>query len=597
MNNWVNCNVFGFEKNSSSDNNEWVAGKNVLRKTRSRMMVVFFVFCVAYAAIIGRMTHLTLAQQMVEFSEPDSVAVKKATGEDIANTKRADIVDREGRLLATSLKTSSLYADPKFIADAPDAARKLMGVFPHLNYDETVKKLSGKRRFVWIKRNLTPKQIYAANRLGIPGIDFIEETRRVYPYGALTSHVVGYADVDGNGLSGLERAMDSALKDGHTTLQTTIDVRMQHVLHREIKKSIDDFNAIGGAGVIMDAKTGEVYAMASLPDFNPHQAGRITDEQRFNRITLGAYEMGSTFKPFTVAAGLEMENIPLTKYYDATTSLYRAGFTIRDFHGKHRPVSVPEILIYSSNIGTALMAEQIGTDNMKKMYEALGFFQKPEIEIKEVASPIIPRPWRPISTVTASYGHGIAVTPLHVSAGMAALVNGGLKVKPTVIKRDASSYANEAPQRIISEATSAKMRGLLRVVATDGSARKANATGYRVGGKTGTAEKTLGRGYSRKAQIASLVAAFPMDDPRFIVMIMVDEPKGNKSSYGYATAGWVAAPYVGNVVRDIAPLAGIMPQADTRLQAVRASFGLTPSAQHASGTYTSRQQGGRLASY
>lgn len=597
MNNWVNCKVFGFDQSAASESKEWVAGKTVLRKTRSRMMVVFCAFCLAYAAIIGRMTHLTLAHQITEFSEPEEVAAHKAAAtETVANTKRADIIDREGRLLATSLKTSSLYADPKFIADATDAARKLVSVFPHLDYNDTVNKLSSKRRFVWIKRNLTPKQIYAANRLGIPGIDFIDETRRVYPYGALTSHVVGYADVDGKGLSGIERAMDSALKDGKTTLQTTIDVRMQHVLHREIQKSMQDFNAIGGAGIILDAKTGEVYAMASLPDFNPHQAGNITDDQRFNRITLGAYEMGSTFKTFTVAAGLDKLHLPVSTRYDATAPLRRAGFTIRDFHGEGRQLSIPEILIYSSNIGTALLAEQIGTDTMRQFYENLGFFRKPEIEIKEVAAPIIPSPWRPINTITAAYGHGIAVTPLQVSSGVAALVNGGLKVKPTVIKRDAESYANDAPQRLISPETSAQMRNLLRVVATDGSVRKANATGYRVGGKTGTAEKTLGRGYSRKAQIASVVAAFPMDDPRFVVLIMVDEPKGNKKSYGYATAGWVAAPYVGNVIRDIAPLAGIMPQFDTRLQGVKASLGLVTAPQVVSGTYNT-QQGGRLASY
>lgn len=599
MNNWVNCKVFGFEQHGASDNREWVAGKNVLRKTRSRMTVVLCAMFLAYAVIIGRMTHLTVAQQLIERAEPDDFASGKAVTATaaIANAKRADVVDREGRLLATSLKTSSLYADPKLIADPQDAARKLMQVFPHLNYDDTVKKLSGKRRFVWIKRNLTPKQIYAANRLGIPGVDFIDETRRVYPYGALMAHAVGYTDVDGNGLSGIERAMDGALKGGQSVLQTTFDVRMQHILHREIQKSMKDFNAIGGAGMIMDAKNGEIYAMVSLPDFNPHQAGNITNDQRFNRITLGAYEMGSTFKAFTVAAGLEQLKLPLTKRYDATSSLYRAGFTIRDFRGEGRPLSIPEILIHSSNIGTALMAEQIGTDGLRSFYETLGFTKKPDIELKEVASPIIPRPWRPINTITASYGHGIAVTPVHVASGMAGLVNGGFKVKPTVIKRDQSSYLNDTPERIISADTSAKMRNLLRVVATDGSARRANAKGYRVGGKTGTAEKTLGRGYSRKAQISSLVSAFPMDDPRFIVMIMIDEPKGNKSSYGFATAGWVAAPYVGNVVRDIAPLAGIMPEHDLRLQPVRASLGLTPAAHAVSGTYTSRQQGGRLASY
>lgn len=608
MNQWVNSRIFGFDHavcagqgttQGGSQSSEWVAGKSVLRKTRSRIMVLMCAFFLAYAAIVGRMTHLTLTHEIIELAEAD--VPKPVPAVDVVNVRRGDILDRDGRLLATSLKTASLYADPKYIQDVPEAARKLVSVFPNLNYDDILQKMSGKRRFVWIKRNLTPKQIYAANRLGIPGVDFLDETRRVYPYGPLASHVVGYADVDGKGLSGMERAMDGVLTKHEESLQTTIDVRMQHILNREVKQAIDDFTAIGGAGMVMDAKTGEIYAMTSLPDFNPHEPGRITDAQRFNRITLGSYEMGSTFKIFTMAAGLEYMNIPLSTHFETTAPLRRAGFTIRDYHPERHPMAMPEIFMRSSNIGTALIAEKVGTPNMRKLYEELGFFAKPSIEIKETAAPILPRPWRDISTVTASYGHGIAVTPLHLAAATAAIVNGGYKVKPTLIKRSADSYANEEKQRIISEATSATMRNLLRIVVTDGTARKANAQGYLVGGKTGTAEKTLGRGYSHNAQIASFVGAFPMDNPRFVVLIMVDEPKGNKKSYGFATAGWVAAPYIGNVIRDIAPLANVMPKYDERLPHVKAALGLgsfLTAPQRAALVSTSpSSQGGRLASY
>lgn len=604
MNNWVNSKIFGFESSHHyhDDKTEWVAGKSVLKKTRSRIMVLMVGFCMAYVAIVGRMTDLTLASHIaMEEDDPKAVVAQEV----ISNVKRSDVLDRNGKILATSLKTSSLYADPKNIIDPAEAARKLITVFPDLNYDDTQKKLASKRRFVWLKRNLTPKQMYAANRLGIPGVEFLSETRRVYPYGALTSHVVGYVDVDSKGLSGIERGLDKALADSNEPLQTSIDIRLQHVLHREVKKSIEDFTAIGGAGLIMDAKNGEVYAMVSLPDFNPHDPGRISDAQRFNRTTLGAYEMGSTFKTFTMAAALEYNHIPLLTRYDTTRSLYRGGFTIRDYHPEPHPLTIPEIFLHSSNIGTALIAEQVGTTNMKKIYTDLGFFEKPVIEIKETTNPILPRPWRDISTVTASYGHGIAVTPLHLASGVATIVNGGYKVKPTLIKRAAESYANEERKQILSHETSATMRDLLRIVVTNGTAKFANAKGYRVGGKTGTAEKTLGKGYSNNAQIASFVGAFPMEDPRFIILIMVDEPKGNKKSYGFATAGWVAAPYAGNVVKDIAPIEGISPKYDNRLLEIRASMGLIPGMAPSPYKPVSAQpstaqpsiQGGRLASY
>lgn len=592
MNSWVNHKIFGFDASprNGGDQTEWVAGKMVLKKTRSRIMVLMCAFCLAYTAIVARMTHLTLESHQIR--EGDEATAAKPSDIAVSNVRRADVMDREGKLLATSLKTSSLYADPKHIIDPADAARKLISVFPDMSYDDVFKKLDSKRRFIWLKRNLTPKQMYAANRLGIPGVDFLEETRRVYPYGSLTAHVMGYADVDGNGLAGLERGMDKALRDQGTALQTTIDIRLQHVLQREITKSIQDFNAIGGAGLVMDAHTGEIYAMVSLPDYNPHDPGHISDAQRFNRITLGAYEMGSTFKTFTMAASQEFAKIPLLTKFDATHPLYRGGFYIHDSHPENRFLTIPEIFMYSSNIGTAQVAEKVGTKDMKAFYKDLGFFDRPTLEIKETASPILPNPWRDISTMTASYGHGIAVTPLQLATGFAAMVNGGTKVHPTLLKRSAETYENEPPQRIISEQTSATMRKLLRIVVTDGTGRKANVAGYSVGGKTGTAEKTLGKGYSRNAQIASFVSAFPMDNPRFVVLIMVDEPKGNKKSYGFATAGWVAVPYVGNIIKEIAPLVGIMPKRDTQIQNIKSSLGLIP----ASVTVT-KPEGGRLASF
>jgi cell division protein FtsI (penicillin-binding protein 3) len=584
MNNWISNRVFGFsiyQGCQTGDTVGWGASRAVLDKTRSRMGFMAFVLIALYAVVGARVAHVTMTGV-----GNDHVVALDETQKPVT-MRRADITDRDGRLLATSLQTSSLYADPKNITDAPDVARKLTHIFPDLSYATILEKLQSKRRFVWLKRNLTPRQVYLANALGIPGIDFINETRRLYPQGNLMAHAVGYTDVDQRGLAGLERGLDGMLRDADRPVHTTLDVRFQHILIKHLKTAIHDFRALGGAGLIMDAKTGEIYALASLPDFNPHDTEKGPAQNRFNRVTLGAYEMGSTFKTFTTAAMLERMRATVSTRFDATQPIKRAGFTIRDFHPEKRALSVAEIYVHSSNIGTALMAEKLGTSELKSFFGKLGLFDKPQIEIKEVASPIIPQPWRDINTITAAYGHGIAVTPLQLASATATIVNGGLRVTPTLIKRDIDAHANEG-ERVISEKTAATMRDLMRLVVTDGTATKANAVGYRVGGKTGTAEKTLGRGYSTKAQIASFVGAFPIENPRFIVMAMVDEPKGNDESYGYATAGWVSAPVVGHVIRDIAPLAGIAPQSDTRLPHIKAAMGFLPQP---------HSLGGRLASY
>lgn len=585
MNNWVSNRIFGFsvyEKTPACDMVGWGASRVVLEKTRSRMKFMTIVLVFFYTIVGVRVAHVTLGGDDVSAAVHMGDMTQKPV-----TMRRADIMDRNGRLLATSLRTASLYADPKKIMDAPDAARKLTRIFPDLAYGTLLEKLQSGRRFVWIKRNLTPRQEYQANALGIPGIDFVNETRRLYPQGPMMAHAVGYTDVDQRGLAGLERGVDNMLRDADRPLQTTLDVRFQHILIKHLKTAIRHFNAIGGAGLIMDAKTGEIYALASLPDFNPHDPERGPAQNRFNRVTLGAYEMGSTFKTFTTAAALERGAAPAGTRFDATQPIKRAGFTIRDFHPEKRVMSVAEIFVHSSNIGTALMAEKLGTAELKSFFGRLGLLEKPQIELREVAAPIIPKPWREISTVTASYGHGIAVTPLQLATATATIVNGGIRVTPTLIKRDIPADNDEAT-RVISPKTVAAMRDLMRLVVTDGTAKKANAAGYRVGGKTGTAEKTLGRGYSENAQIASFVGAFPIEDPRFIVLAMVDEPKGNDESFGYATAGWVAAPVVGHVVRDIAPLAGIAPQIDTRLPHIKAAMGFLPQP---------HELGGRLASY
>ncbi len=586
MNAWVSTRLFGFSvyKNGARhDAMDWVTGQVVLKKTRSRMTVTTVFFVAAYALIAARMTHLTLTRAVPSEESVTAEAVSQSA----ANIRRADIIDREGKLLATSLKTSSLYADPKKIIDPVEAARKLSRVFPDLAYADLLKKLNGEKRFVWLKRHLTPKQVYLANSLGIPGVDFIEEERRLYPQGNLTAHVLGYTDIDRKGLAGLERGLDEVLRQDKAPLETTLDLRLQHILVKHVNKAIKDFSAIGGGGLIMDARTGEIYAMASLPDFNPHEPDGVKAETRFNRMTQGAYEMGSTFKTFTTAALLERTDAKLMSWFDARQPIKRAGFTIRDFHPEKRYMSVPEIYVHSSNIGTALMAERIGTEKFKDFLSDLGLMDKPQIELREVAAPLVPKPWREINTVTASYGHGLAVTPLQLAAATATIVNGGLRVTPTLVKRPAEYYQARAAQPVVSAQTSDTMLKLMRLVVTDGTARKADTAGYRVGGKTGTADKTQGRGYNRNARIASFVGVFPVDAPRFIVLVMVDEPKPNAHSYGYATAGWVVAPAIGAIVKEMAPLVGVKPEYDRSLRATRMAMGIG----------NENQQGGRLASY
>jgi len=473
-----------------------------------------------------------------------------------AVTDRADIVDRNGVLLATSLATASLYADPAQLRNPQEAATALLGVLPDLDAAELRTRLAADSRFEWIKRNLTPRQQYEVNRLGIPGLYFKSEERRVYPQGALTAHIVGFTDIDNNGIAGIEDSFDDVLKAGQT-VRLSIDLRVQHILRDEVSRAIEEFSAIGGAGVVLDANTGEVLAMVSLPDFDPNMPGRAGPDQRFNRVTLGIYEMGSTFKVFSAAAALDSGAVAMSDAFDARHPLRVAGYTISDFHPENRMLTLPEVIVYSSNIGAALIAEKLGTDRQRAFMDEIGMLSRTGIELPEAGEPMFPSPWRPINTMTIAYGHGIAVSPLHLAAGIAAMVDGGVMRPATLIRRN----ADEVPDglRVIKPETSVMVRQLLRLVVEKGTGKKADVPGYFVGGKTGTAEKIGGQGYSTNARMASFVGAFPIDDPRYVVLVMVDEPKPNATSYGYATGGWVAAPAVGRVVQRMAPLLGMAP--------------------------------------
>jgi cell division protein FtsI (penicillin-binding protein 3) len=527
--------------------------KLALETGRTRLLVASVVFALAFAVIGIRLVELSLTTRG---NEP-SIALE-ATPSKLA-TGRADILDRNGIVLATTLPTASLYANPRQLRDAEETARQLSAVLPELSPKALVEKLSADRSFVWLKRNLTPVQQYRINRLGIPGLNFQREERRVYPHGDLLSHSVGFTGLDNDGLAGIERHFDRQLRGASAPLQLSLDLRIQHLMAEELAGAMKEFKAIGAAGIVLDAKSGEVLAMVSLPTFDPSAPGSAEADTRFNRATLGIYEMGSVFKIFTTAMALDAGVVTLDDGYDISHPIKVSRFVIRDFKTKKGWHSVPEIFIYSSNIGTVRMAMDAGTVMQQLFLERLGLLEVPRLELAEVGKPMSPSPWREINTMTISYGHGLAVSPLQLASGVAAIVNGELK-PATLVKRP----EGEAVQgrRVIAEDTSLKMRQLMRLVVTEGTGRKAEAQGYLVGGKTGTADKQKGRGYARDARIASFVGAFPMNDPRYVVFAMVDEPKGNKSTFGYATGGWVAAPVVRRVVERMGPLLGIGP-ADT----------------------------------
>ena len=523
--------------------------KQALETGRTRLLIASLLFAAAFLVVAGRLVAVTLLQPG---SEPTIADAPRAAQ---VETERADITDRNGIVLATNLVTASLYANPKEVPNPRAAAAALAKVLPELQQAELETKLGSGKSFVWIKRALTPKQQYAVNRLGIPGLSFQREEQRVYPHGSLAAHVLGFTDIDNRGISGVERQFEKRLAEDHEPLALSIDVRLQHILKEELVKAVDDFTAIGGAGIILDAKTGEVLAMVSLPDFDPNEPGTASAETRFNRSTLGVYEMGSVFKVFTTAMALDSGVTTLKGGYDASHPIKVSRYTITDYHAKNRWLSVPEIFIYSSNIGSAKMALDVGPAGQRAFLGKLGMLQPVALELPELGAPQGPAQWKELSAMTIAFGHGLSVTPMHVAGGVASVVNGGFKVRPTLVKRDAPVEAT----RLVKKETSDALRRLMRLVVERGTGKSADAPGYQVGGKTGTAEKAAGHGYKRNALLSSFVGAFPMDDPRYVIFLAVDEPKPNKQSHGYATGGWVAAPAVKRLVERIAPLVGIAP--------------------------------------
>lgn len=496
--------------------------------------------------------------------------------EDEAVTRR-DIVDRNGMVLATSISAASLVANPTIIRHETDVAKGLHAIFPDESYDALLSKLMKKRStFLYLHRHLTPTQQQAVNNLGVPGLFFEPDLKRVYPYGPLFSHVIGYVNTDNEGIAGIEKFYDGQLDDpvNEKPLALSIDLRVQSIVHDELTKTVDAFNALGGTGVVLDMATGEIIAMTSLPEFDPNQPGKASDDSRFNRATLGDYEMGSTFKTFTIAAALEYKVDTLKNGYDASHPIKYGKYTINDAEPMGRWLSIPEIFAYSSNIGAAKMGLDIGARRQQAFLKSLGMFEPVSLEVPELAHPIYPKPqdWRDINTMTIAYGHGMAVTPLHLVRAVAAVAGDGRVMPLTLVK--GGNEGKEWSKPVVSAHTIHDMRELLRLVVMAGTAKMADAPGYHVGGKTGTAEKNANGVYSANNKLALFVSAFPINAPRYALLVMVDQPRGNESTHGFATGGWISAPAVGRIVQRMAPLMGMNPDfnhGDPEVQALWAA--------------------------
>jgi cell division protein FtsI (penicillin-binding protein 3) len=516
--------------------------------------------------------YCVLAVRLVSLGvEADARNVARANPVDAVAAARPDIIDRNGEILATDIKTASLYAEPRRIIDPDEAVEKLATVLPDLDMAKTRRQLATDAGFIWLKREITPRQRRDIHNLGIPGVGFIAENRRFYPGGATASHILGHVNVDNEGIAGIENFIDGlgladlheagfALDRGLEPVQLSVDLRVQHALRDELARAIKRYTAIAAVGIVMDVRSGEVLGMSSLPDYDPNNPATSLGKDKLNRASVGVYEMGSTFKMFTTAMALDSGLVSLTDSFDATRPLRVSSFTINDFHGKGRWLTVPEIFIYSSNIGTARMAMKVGIDQQKAFLEKMGLLSTLKTELPEAGAPIPPRKWSTLSSMTISFGHGISVSPLQTAVAAASLVNGGYYVSPTFMPRSERDAAGLA-RRVVSKETSDAMRSLMRLNVQKGSGRRADVPGYFVGGKTGTAEKVVNGRYSSSKRRNAFVSAFPMDDPRYLVLVLVDEPNPEKPGIS-ATAGRNAAPTVAGIIRRIAPMLGIQPRLD-----------------------------------
>jgi cell division protein FtsI (penicillin-binding protein 3) len=530
---------------------------------QNRIRLVAIGFSIAFLAIAMQSANLTILKV--------APVAEDVLAEHLLRIPRPDIIDRNGVVVATDIAVASLYADPRKILDVEEAVESITAIIPDLEAKALKAKLTQPNRaFVWLKRQISPEERDAVYNLGIPGVGFVNERRRVYPLARLAAHTVGYVDLDSIGTAGIEKYLDdqgalytASLADPATQTaspaQISTDTRVQFALTDEIENAIKKFNAIAGGGIVIDITTGEIVALVSLPDFNPNQEDKKFSKQQANMMTSGVFELGSVIKAVTFAMAFDYGVTDLSGSYDATRPLVIGNASISDYHAQKRVLTVPEVFTNSSNIGTAKMALDVGLEGHQEFLRRVGLFDRLTTEVPESAKPLLPKQWSRLATATAAFGHGFAVQPLQGISVIGGLLNDGVMSAPTFLKRDVAE-AEVLAKRIVKPETSEKMRYLFRLNVTDGTASKANVIGYRVGGKTGTAEKVVNGRYVPDKLLNSFIGAFPMDAPRYAIIVMLDEPKATPETFGFATAGWNAVPTAGKIIERIAPLLGVTPK-------------------------------------
>jgi cell division protein FtsI (penicillin-binding protein 3) len=527
------------------------------------------VYAILVAAFAG------VAVQLLILAVPRHDDITLAISEPIAATSfsRPDIVDRNGRLLATDLEAPSIFADPALVIDRDDVVEKLLTVLPDLDGEQLLRDLADKsRRFMWVRRGVSPSVAQRVHDLGLPGIAFRYELKRAYPGGTMAGHVLGYTDVDNRGVAGIERYIDakvgvdpvhSAVLSSRPPVRLSLDIGVQHALEAELDDAVHLYKSEGAAGVVLNVKTGEVLASASLPRVDPSWPTEALDKKHIDRMAGGTYELGSVFKTLTLAMAFDEGLARPDTLLDVREPLEAGRFTVKDFHPANRPLTVTEVYTHSSNVGAGMLALEAGPEKLQAFLKKLGILDQTETEEGPLAAPQLPPTWNRISTITAAFGHGIAVAPLQFAAAAATILNDGKTVHPTFLRKfDAGTADGKA---VVSPETSHLMAHLMRlnVIDRDGTGAKADVPGYQVGGKTGTADVAAKGGYTSNSVISSFLATFPTDDPQYLTYVILFEPKGIEATRGYRTAGMNAAPVTGKLIARIAAQLGVAPEAVT----------------------------------
>ena len=533
-----------------------------LDKSHSRLRLIGLVFIAVFGLIAGKLVYLGV--------RPDTSENLKSVASDAVSGARPDILDRNGAVMATDVKQMSVFAEPRRLIDKDEAVELLTAVLPDVDARELRTRLGSRKGFVWVKRGITPSQQAEVYRLGLPGIGFLPENRRVYPNGPLAAHVLGFTNLDNQGIAGIEKYIDGqGLADLHGAgfkltpedlkpITLSIDLNTTHAVRDELARGIDKFHAKSGAAAIMDVNTGEVIAFASLPDYDPNNPVDALDPNHINHLTVGVYEMGSTFKAISIAMALEANKVTLNSRLDARESLRYGRFTIHDFHAEHKFLTVPEVFKYSSNIGTARMAMLVGVEGHKAFLRKMGQLDRLRTELPENAEPLVPKNWSELNTITIAFGQGLNVAPLQAMMAVAALSNGGYMIKPTFLRRDTADVRTQFP-RVVRPEVSEELRYLMRLNAVEGSAKKINIPGYFAGGKTGTADKIIHGHYAKDKVFTTFMSIVPADKPKYLFLVLLDDPQAVQGTYGFHTAAWNSGEVCGQIMQRVMPLLDMAP--------------------------------------